>query len=289
MFLFSSLSKEKKQDIESLKDSLVRLGCTGKYDLPSPSLFYNTTLSMLSNIKTREEIEAFFKDYDFVNSHTDLLEQIQNTSSKEYKHYKSYVSPQSEYFVKYLSKDPFIQKYLSINISTNLYFNEQYKVFYFFGYNNDLDKKPLSIAGPLEGSDSIFTSLGYKKYEFCFNKNNYYEIRNRNTKKVIMEVHKSSLVKCPIEIRGNNDFWIEKIEGEVSPLYCVKSNHVFTKDKILLRVNPAYDSDDRIYFRFNYFIDDTIEDGEPLDMKDSFELSFCLATVISLIEFGLII
>lgn len=74
MFLFSSLSKEKKQEIESLKDSLVRLGCTGKYDLPSPSLFYNMTLSMLSNIKTREEIEAFFKDYDFVNCHTDLLE-----------------------------------------------------------------------------------------------------------------------------------------------------------------------------------------------------------------------
>lgn len=50
MFLFSSLSKEKKQDIEFLKDSLVRLGCTGKYDLPSPSLFYNMTLSMLSNL-----------------------------------------------------------------------------------------------------------------------------------------------------------------------------------------------------------------------------------------------
>lgn len=49
------------------------------------------TLSMLSNIKTREEIEAFFKDYDFVNCHADLLEQIQNASSKEYKHYKSYV------------------------------------------------------------------------------------------------------------------------------------------------------------------------------------------------------
>ena len=35
--------------------------------------------------------------------------------------------------------------------------------------------------------------------------NNHYEIRNRNTKKVIMEVHESSLVKCPIGIRRNND------------------------------------------------------------------------------------
>lgn len=119
--------------------------------------------------------------------------------------------------------------------------------------------------------------------------NNHYEIRNRNTKKVIMEVHKSSLVKCPIGIKRNNDFQIEKIEGEESPLYCVKSKHVSTKDKILLKVNSAYNSDGRINFRFNYFIDDTKEDGEPLDLKDSFELSFCLASVISLIEFDLII